>query len=113
MENTSVKKTENPTVIDLSATVLLRRYLGFWRRVSSVALLMCLIGLFLHPSAFWLILLTGSGLAYFIVRYPTRWSIWCWTWLWMFAAPAIGVLFVWELVEVLRDEFTAGLLVPF
>jgi hypothetical protein len=113
METTSLKKTASPTVIDLSAAALLRRYLGFWRRGLSVVVLICFIGLFRHPSALWVVFLTAGGIAYFIIRYPTRLSIRCWTWLWMFAAPATSLWLLWGLIWVLRDEFTFGILVPF
>jgi hypothetical protein len=113
METTSIQNTENPTVIDLSASALVKKYLRFWRRVLSVVLLIGLLGLFRHRSAFWLVLLAVSGLAYFIVRNPTRLSMRCWTWLWMFAAPSISVWLLWELVWVLRDEFAFGIVVPF
>jgi hypothetical protein len=78
-----------------------------------VVLLICLIGIFRHLSAFWFVLLTASSLAFFIVRSPTRLSIRCWTWVWIFAAPAISIWLLWELVRVLRDEFAFGIVVPF
>lgn len=106
-------QVEEPLAIDLSAAVLVSRYLGFWRRVSSWSLLICLVGLILRHSAFWVILVAGSILGYAVVRYPRRWSIQLWTRLWMVAAPVVGVWAIRELVTLLREGFSVPLLIDF
>src|ERR1700720_3925212 len=113
MATSSTKQVEEAVNINISAAVLVSRYLGFWRRILSWSLLISLVELILRQSAPWAILVVGSALGYTVVLYPTRWTIQCWTWLCLVAAPTLGVWLSWELVVLLRDNFAAGLIILF